>query len=345
MFFEIEPRVIVTGQHRGLLDQVLDTFQIAPDHDLRVMTPGQSLCRTSSKILAALEPVVQRERPDLIVVQGDTLTTLCGAMAGFYLRVPVVHVEAGLRTHDLDHPFPEEMNRVLTTRFSRLHLAPTEWARRNLLDERIPEAAIQVTGNTGIDALLYIRDGLESGTIEAPRLPNLDPGRKLIVVTTHRRENFGERLERICGALKRLAGRNDVELAIPVYPNPNVRSVVERRLPGLANIHLLPPLEYLPFVDLMRRAYFLITDSGGIQEEAPSLGKPVLVLRDKTERPEAVEAGTARLVGADPERIEAEATLLLDDPDEYRRRAVLHNPYGDGQAAGRCLAAMRDFVV
>ena len=328
-------RVCVTAQHRELLDQVLCAFGVSPDHDLGLMLPGQTLFQSTSRILAGLEPVLLGEKPDMILVQGDTTTTLCGALAGFYTKTPVGHVEAGLRTGDPWRPFPEETNRVLTTRLASLHFAATEGAAANLIAEGIPRQRIAVTGNSGIDAVLYVREGLEQGRLRGLDWPQLDPARKLILVTGHRRESFGEGFERICAALARLAGRHDVQIVYPVHPNPSVRGPVGRLLSGLGNVFLVDPLDYVPFVDLMRRAYVLLTDSGGIQEEGPSLGKPVLVMRDKTERPEAVEAGTARLVGTDTDRIVQQVSLLLNNRSEYDRMARVHNPYGDGQASSR----------
>jgi len=336
-------RVAVTGQHRGLLDQALGAFSIEPDYDLDVMRAGQSLFDSTSRILAALEPVLAAELPDLVMVQGDTTTTFCGALAAFYANVPVGHVEAGLRTGDPRQPFPEEMNRVLTGRLAALHFAPTEAAARNLRGEGIAPNRIFVTGNTGIDAVLGVRDRLKSGALRAEGLPALDASKKLVLVTAHRRESFGAGFEQICEALKRIAERGDVEIVYPVHPNPNVAGVVERKLGGVPGVRLIEPLAYVPFVDLMRRAYLLLTDSGGIQEEGPSLGKPVLVLREKTERPEAVEAGTAVLVGTDPARITAETVRLLDDSGEYHRRSRIHNPYGDGRASSRIRDAVASY--
>lgn len=328
-------RVCVTAQHRSMLDQVLAAFDVKPHHDLDIMLPDQSLTQLTSRAVAALEPVMRRERPGLVVVQGDTTTTFCAALAGFYARVPVAHVEAGLRTGDKLEPYPEEINRVLTTRVSDLHFAATEQAARNLRAEGVAPKSIFVTGNTVIDAVLYIRDQLESGRLARSAWSFPRGGRKLIVVTAHRRESFGEGFERICEALARLAERPDVEIVYPVHCNPNVQEPVRRRLAGRPNIHLLEPLEYVPFVDLMMRSYLILTDSGGVQEEAPSLGKPVLVLREKTERPEAVRAGTVRLVGTDVKKILREATRLLDDRAQYRRMSRRHNPYGDGRACER----------
>ncbi len=336
---QFDCRVAVTGQHRGMLDQVLDVFSIATDHDLNVMHAGQSLHGLTSRMIAALEGVLAAENPQWVVVHGDTTTALAGALSAFYSHVPVAHVEAGLRTGDFQSPFPEEMNRVVVDRLAALHFAPTETASAHLRAEGATR--IHVTGNTGIDAVLEIRDGLESGRLRADGLPPLDPARKRIVVTGHRRESFGDGFLRICSALAALAKRGDVEIVYAVHPNPNVTEPVHRMLGALPNVHLIEPLSYVPFVELMRTSHILLTDSGGIQEEAPSLGKPVLVMRDKTERPEAVSAGTARLVGTDPARIQAECAILLDDAAEYARRAHIHNPYGDGQAAVR----IRDILV
>ena len=332
---EFQARVCVTAQHRDMLDPVLAAFQVAPDVDLDLMQPGQTPLALLSRALLALEPVLQAERPDLALVQGDTTTTLAASLAAFYQGIPVGHVEAGLRTGDLKQPFPEEMNRVVTGRLADLHFAPTAGASAHLAAEGVPQERIHITGNTGIDAVLYVRDALESGALPAAEWPWLDPSRRLIVVTSHRRENFGAGFESEMRALVRIAGRGDAQVVYPVHRNPNVLGPAHQWLGNHPHIHLLEPLPYVPFVDLMRRAHFLITDSGGIQEEAPSLGKPVLVLRNKTERPEAVEAGTVKLVGTDEERIVAEATRLLDDSEEYRRMTRVHNPYGDGQACRR----------
>ena len=332
---QLEVKVCVTAQHRLLLDQVLEAFDVRPDYDLDLMRPRQSLFESTSRILIGLEPVLATEQPALVIVQGDTTTTFCGALAAFYRKIPVAHVEAGLRTGDMRQPFPEEMNRVLAARLAALHFAATERARRNLVHEGIAPASIEVTGNTAIDALFYVCYGLEQGTLQGGDWPFLAPGKKLILVTTHRRESFGGPMEAICTALARLAERSDVQIVFPVHPNPHVQEPVRGSLQELDNVHLLEPLAYVPFVDLMRRAYLLLTDSGGIQEEGPSLGKPVLVMREKTERPEAVEAGTVRLVGANPQRILEEACLLLDNEEEHRIRSRMHNPYGDGQACGR----------
>jgi UDP-N-acetylglucosamine 2-epimerase (non-hydrolysing) len=335
-----EVRVCVTAQHRSMLDQVLAAFAVTPDYDLDLMQPGQTLAQITARIVAALEPVVKAGQPDMVIVQGDTTTTLAGALAAFYQHVPVGHVEAGLRTGDLAQPFPEEMNRVVTTRLAALHFAPTETAKCNLLAEGIDPKCISVTGNSGIDAVLHVRDALAAGRLPESSWPQLDPSRKLIVVTAHRRESFGQGFAHICEALARLAMRGDTQIVYPVHRNPNVMDPVYRQLDGLANVFLVEPLDYVPFVDLMRRAHLLITDSGGIQEEGPSLGKPILVMREKTERPEAVAAGTVRLVGTDAGRIVYEAGRLLDDEAETRRMARIHNPYGDGQASGRIRQAV-----
>jgi UDP-N-acetylglucosamine 2-epimerase (non-hydrolysing) len=327
-----------------MLDQVLEAFQVKPDYDLDLMLPGQTLFQSTSRILAGLEPVLSTEEPAMVIVQGDTTTTLCGALAAFYLQIPVAHVEAGLRTHDLRQPFPEEMNRVLASRLTALHFAATEKAAENLRAEGVPADSISVTGNTGIDAVLYVRDGLERGSLHGRDWPELDSSKKLIVVTAHRRESFGDGFGRICRALARIADRADVQLVYPVHPNPKVQDPVQRHLSGHAHVRLIEPLSYLPFVDLMRRAYLLITDSGGIQEEAPSLGKPTLVLREKTERPEAVAAGTVKLVGTDEERIVREATLLLEDSGAYDQMSRVHNPYGDGQASARIATLIHSFL-
>ncbi|MEQ1948695.1 MAG: UDP-N-acetylglucosamine 2-epimerase (non-hydrolyzing) [Bryobacteraceae bacterium] len=335
-----ETRVAVTGQHRGLLDQALDVFGIAPNHDLNVMRPGQTLAQSTSRMIGALEPVMEVERPDMVLVQGDTTTTFCGALSAFYQDIPVGHVEAGLRTGDLREPFPEEMNRLLTGRLAALHFPPTAMAAENLRREGVDASRMTITGNTGIDAVLQTRDALASGKLSSQGLPTLDASKKLVLVTAHRRESFGAGFKGICKGLAQIAARGDVEIVYPVHPNPQVRAAVEEHLQGIASIKLVEPMSYVPFVDLMRRAHILLTDSGGIQEEGPSLGKPVLVMREKTERPEAVQAGTARLVGTDPHKIFGEASLLLDDAGEYARRSLLHNPYGDGNASAR----IRDFV-
>src|SRR4051812_46967583 len=318
-----------------MLDQVLGCFDVSPDHDLNLMTPNQTLAEITGRVLTGVDPILALERPAMVVVQGDTTTTMAAALAAFYRRIPVAHVEAGLRTGDLARPFPEELNRVVTGRVADLHFAPTEGARRNLLAEGVAAERIFVTGNSGIDALFHVVDGLEQGRLPTSGFPWIDPARKLVLVTAHRRENFGEGIERICRAIAELARRDDTQVVYPVHRNPKVLGPVTERLGGLPNVILLPPLDYRAFVDLMRRSYLVITDSGGIQEEAPSLGKPVLVLRQSTERPEAVDAGTVELVADDPARILAAAVRLLTDETAYRRMSKMHNPYGDGRAAER----------
>lgn len=326
--------VCVTGQHREMLHQVLTAFNIQPDFSLDVMVSGQSLNGLSSRLLASLGPVLEEVRPAMTIVQGDTTSTLCGALASFHLRIPIAHVEAGLRTSDMFSPFPEEMNRVLTDRLSTLYFAATEWAADNLRKEGIEPERVWVTGNTGIDAVLATRDALARGELPGANVP-LDESKRLVLVTSHRRENFGGGIVAICEAVEALAARPDVQVVWPVHPNPQVQTVVRSRLGKLQNILLIEPSDYVPFVDLMRRSYFLLTDSGGVQEEAPSLGKPVLVLREKTERPEAVKVGTVKLVGTDRDAILSESSRLLDDSSEYVRMSRLHNPYGDGEASGR----------
>jgi UDP-N-acetylglucosamine 2-epimerase (non-hydrolysing) len=340
---EFSVKGCVTAQHRGMLDQVLAAFHVTPDYDLDVMRPGQTLAQLTARILEQLEPVLAAERPDMVLVQGDTTTTLSGALAAFYQHIAVGHVEAGLRTGDLQQPFPEEMNRVVTTRLATLHFAPTPLAAGRLAAEGVAGERIFVTGNSGIDAVLYVRDALASGAVAVAPWTQLDPGKKLIVVTAHRRESFGDGFEHICAALSRLAQRGDVQIAYPVHRNPNVLEPVHRLLEGQPNILLLDPLDYVPFVDLMRRACMILTDSGGIQEEGPSLGKPILVMREKTERPEAVEAGTVKLVGTSEQKIVSEACLLLDNEEERRRMSRVHNPYGDGQASRRIADAIAGF--
>ncbi|HBG07020.1 MAG: UDP-N-acetylglucosamine 2-epimerase [Geobacteraceae bacterium GWC2_58_44] len=337
-----QSRVCVTAQHREMLDQVLTLFDIRPDYDLDIMKPGQDLFDVTSSVLLGLRGVLQAERPDLVLVHGDTTTSMAASLASFYAKVRVGHVEAGLRTGNKWAPFPEEMNRRVTGAVADLHFAPTQAARDNLLREGTPEASVFVTGNTVVDALLAVSQKLsdDAGLQERFRseFSMLDPQRKLILVTGHRRENFGAGFENICQALHDIAvSRPDLEILYPVHLNPNVQEPVKRILGGggPGNIHLIEPVDYLPFVYLMGRSYLIITDSGGVQEEAPSLGKPVLVMRETTERPEAVAAGTVRMVGTDRDQIVAQAILLLDDAEAYRSMSVVHNPYGDGRAAPR----------
>jgi UDP-N-acetylglucosamine 2-epimerase (non-hydrolysing) len=322
-----------------MLDQVLDLFEIEPDYDLNLMRPGQDLSDITSAVLVGMRSVLRQARPHWILVHGDTTTTFAASLAGFYQKIGVGHVEAGLRTGNIYSPWPEEMNRRLTGAIASRHFAPTETARQNLLAEGVPQAQITVTGNTVIDALLQVVERLHTDPALAEtqlgRYPFLDARRRLILVTGHRRESFGAGFERICRALAQLAERPDVQIVYPVHLNPNVQEPVRRILGRCENVHLVEPQDYLPFVALMDRSHLIITDSGGIQEEGPSLGKPVLVMRDTTERPEAVSAGTARLVGTDVNRIVEEAERLLDDPGAYESMARAHNPYGDGKASQR----------
>ena len=335
--------VCVTAQHREMLDQVLDLFAVLPDHDLDIMAPGQSLNALLARMVATLDPVIEAERPDQVLVHGDTTTGLAGALAAFHRGVPVGHVEAGLRTYDMTQPWPEEMNRRVIDLVSGTLFAPTERAKANLEAEH-PEGRIVVTGNTVIDALKHIEAMLGGHPALAAsideRLPTLSKARKLVLVTGHRRENFGGGLESICAALAELAGRDDVEIVFPVHLNPNVKRPVHAALGGLSNVHLIGPQEYLPFVRLMQKADVILTDSGGIQEEGPALGKPVLVMRDVTERPEAVEAGTAVLVGTETRRIVAAVGGLLDDAAARAAFAARHNPYGDGLASDRIVRSL-----
>jgi len=341
---QLEVKVCVTAQHRKMLDQVLDVFGIIPEYDLDIMREGQDLTGVTAACLSGLSAVLREWKPDWVVTQGDTTTSFSAALAAFYEKVPVAHVEAGLRTGNPLSPWPEEMNRRLTTVVAALHFAPTEGARSNLLREGVADETIHVTGNTVIDALLEISsriydDGGLRERLDA-QFPFLETSRKLILVTGHRRENFGERFEQMCLGLRELAGRGDVQIVYPVHLNPNVREPVNRILGGLQHVHLIEPLDYLPFVHLMMHSEIIITDSGGIQEEAPTLGKPVLVMRDATERPEAVEAGTVRVVGTDGKNIVTEASRLLDDRHAYEAMARAVNPYGDGMAAKRITAIL-----
>ena len=341
--------VCVTAQHRQMLDQVLRLFEITPEHDLDVMKPGQDLYDITSNILLGLRPVLAAERPDWVLVHGDTTTTLATTLAAYYARIPVAHIEAGLRTGDKYAPFPEEMNRKITGAVADLHFAPTAASQANLLAEGVPAATIHVTGNTVIDALLAVVEKLKTSaalqTELAQRFGFLDAHKKLILVTGHRRENFGEGFQNICHALADVAERHpDVEILYPVHLNPNVRQPVNDILAarGLSNVHLIEPVDYLPFVYLMNRSHLIITDSGGVQEEAPSLGKPVLVMRETTERPEAVAAGTVKLVGTSREAIVRECERLLTDVDAYQTMSRAHNPYGDGQAVARIVNTLQN---
>ncbi len=331
----IESRVCVTAQHREMLDQVLALFGIRPDVDLDLMQSGQDLTAITRRVLSGLQPVLKAEAPDLVLVHGDTTTTFAAALAAYYQKIPVGHVEAGLRTGNKYAPWPEEMNRRLAGAITTHHFAPTDRARDNLTAEGVDPASITVTGNTVIDALLEIVEQARADQRLLGAYPFLRSDKRLVLVTGHRRENFGTGFDNICRGLAELAGRDDVEIVYPVHLNPSVQRPVREILSGRSNVHLIEPLDYLPFVALMDRAHLIITDSGGVQEEAPSLGKPVLVMRETTERPEAVEAGTVRLVGADQRRIVFEASRLLDDESAYRAMSRAHNPYGDGLAAGR----------
>jgi len=339
----IESRVCVTAQHRQMLDQVLALFQIHPDYDLNLMRDNQSLAEISASIFTHLDPVLMEFQPDWVLVVGDTSTVVTTSLLAYYRRIKVGHVEAGLRTHNKWHPFPEELNRRIATVIADLHFAPTDWSKANLLREGIDEKSILVTGNPVVDALNFVAKQEEPPEITA-LLDELGvaggPNRRLILVTAHRRENFGEPFENICHAIKELASRGDVEIVYPVHLNPNVQEPVNRILKGSPHVTLLHPLDYRPMVHLMKHAKLLITDSGGLQEEAPSLGIPVLVLRKTTERPEGIEAGTLRLVGTETEQIVRETNRLLDDPIAHAEMAKAVNPYGDGHAAERIVHAL-----
>lgn len=340
-----EAKVCVTGQHREMLDQVLELFALQPDFDLNIMKPGQDLTDVSTAILQGMKQVFGEFKPDMVLVHGDTATTFAASLAAYYQQIPVGHVEAGLRTGNLYSPWPEEANRKLTGALAQLHFAPTGNSRNNLHNEGIPAERIIVTGNTVIDALLNVVRRLDEDQAlyakAAEPTAFLGSERKVILVTGHRRESFGGGFERICQALMEVAQQHpQIDIVYPVHLNPNVREPVNRLLSGIDNIHLIEPLDYLPFVHLMSRAHIILTDSGGIQEEAPSLGKPVLVMRDTTERPEAVEAGTVKLVGTDVANMVRELNRLLLDSDAYRAMSFAHNPYGDGQACQRILDAL-----
>ena len=337
---DIVPIVAVTAQHREMLDQVLRLFRIVPDYDLDIMSEGQTLFDITSRALKGLDEVLTKETPDLVLVHGDTTTTFAGALAAYYHQTAVGHVEAGLRTYNKYSPFPEEMNRHLTGAIADLHFAPTATSAQNLRGEHVPEKDIFVTGNTVIDALHHtVRE--EFGFAD-DRLSGIDyENRRVVLVTTHRRENLGEPMRHVYKALTRLVKEfADIEIVFPVHRNPKVREVVNEELGGMERVHLIEPLDYEPFANLMHRSTLILTDSGGVQEEAPALGKPVLVLRDTTERPEAVTAGTVLLVGTDQERVYSEARRLLSDPAAYARMAEARSPYGDGKAAGRIVDAI-----
>ncbi|KAA1187987.1 non-hydrolyzing UDP-N-acetylglucosamine 2-epimerase [Photorhabdus heterorhabditis] len=341
-----EAKVCVTAQHREMLDQVLHLFEITPDFDLNIMKSGQDLTDITCRILEGLKPVLAEFKPDVVLVHGDTTTTMATSLAAFYQRVPVGHIEAGLRTGDLYSPWPEEANRKIAGHLAMYHFAPTENSRKNLQKESIADNQVFVTGNTVIDALLWVRDRIMNDEIMRSKLaehyPFIDTNKKMILVTGHRRESFGGGFERICEALAQIARTHpEVQVVYPVHLNPNVCEPVKRILHNIDNIMLIKPQDYLPFVYLMNHSYMILTDSGGIQEEAPSLGKPVLVMRNTTERPEAVDAGTVRLVGTDTRTIVEEVTRLLTDDVAYQQMSRAHNPYGDGDACQRILDALK----
>lgn len=337
---EFNVRVLATAQHRHMLDQVMNFFCIEPDFDLNIMRPNQALTALTARLLLELDNVLQAEKPDVVLAQGDTTTVMTVALACFYHRIPFGHVEAGLRTWDMQNPFPEEANRVIAGRLARWHFAPTEGSRQNLLQEGVHDSNIFVTGNTVIDALLMTASKeLELGIA-------LDEAKRLVLVTSHRRENFGEPFRNICRALRTLAESNaDIQILYPVHPNPNVKDVAYEMLGDCSNIILCEPLDYAPFIAAMKKSYLIISDSGGVQEEAPALGKPVLVLRDETERPEAVEMGVVKLVGPNYERIVKEVQLLLDDELAYKAMARGISPYGDGKGAQRIVAVLRAYLL
>jgi UDP-N-acetylglucosamine 2-epimerase (non-hydrolysing) len=341
---DLECKICVTAQQREMLDQVLELFDITPDYDLDLMTPNQSLTEVTARVITELQPVLSEVNPDLALVHGDTTTTMAASIASFYQKIPVGHVEAGLRTHNIYSPWPEEFNRQLTSRIASFNFAPTSLSKDNLLAEGVDKDSIVVTGNTVIDALLTVVEKVRHSAELQPsfkeRFNFLDPNKKLLLVTGHRRENFGEGFQNICKAINELAADSEVQIVYPVHLNPNVQGPVYGLLAELDNVHLIDPLDYLPFVYLMDRSHIILTDSGGIQEEAPSLGKPVLVMRDTTERPEAIDEGTARLVGTNASNIVREVRNLLDSDVEYETMSRAHNPYGDGQASGRIVKAI-----
>jgi UDP-N-acetylglucosamine 2-epimerase (non-hydrolysing) len=338
---KINIKVCVTAQHREMLDQVLNLFEIDPDYDLDIMQPGQDLFDVTSNVLVGMKSVLLKEQPDIVLVHGDTTTSMAASLAAFYLQVPVGHIEAGLRTYNIQSPFPEEFNRQVTTKVTQFHFAPTEQARQNLLNEHVQNSQIYITGNTVIDALLSIlkkarESSYSNDTLKSVHLLDKEKSDlpRIILVTGHRRENFGKGFEEICQALREIAIQNtDIQIIYPVHLNPNVREPVGRILSNIDNVHLIEPMGYLEFIKLMDSSYIILTDSGGIQEEAPSLGKPVLVMRDTTERPEAVEAGTVKLVSANKKQIVKAVNQLLTDETVYKKMARAHNPYGDGNAS------------
>ena len=341
---DFQVRLCFTGQHRQMVEPLLELFELAPDHDLAVMQANQKLAGLTGRLLIGIDEVLDMEEPDWVVVQGDTTTALTGAMSAFYRNIAVAHVEAGLRTGDMSSPFPEEMNRQMVGRLARLHLAPTKLAREQLLAEGVPDRTIDVTGNTVIDAMFHVRDKFLGQFELAKTFPQIDPSKKMLLITGHRRESFGEPFANICWAIRDLLqAYPDLQAVYPVHLNPNVQQPVREILAAPANngsIHLIDPVDYVPFVGLLLHSHIILTDSGGIQEEAPSLGKPVLVMREKTERPEGIEAGTVRLVGTDRQSIRANTAELLDNPGAYQRMAQAVNPYGDGKAAQRVVKAL-----
>ena len=343
-----EHKLCVTGQHREMLDQVLNLFKLKPDFDLNIMKQGQDLYDVTSRILTGLRDVFEQFQPDIVLVHGDTATTISASLAAYYKQIPVGHVEAGLRTGNLLSPWPEEGNRRLTGVLANLHFAPTDVSAANLIKENVNEASVIITGNTVIDALLKVIETIETDTELNETISKsfnyLDPNKKIVLVTGHRRESFGGGFERICEALVKVAKQfPEVNVVYPVHLNPNVREPVERLLSATPNVHLVEPLEYLPFVSLMNRSHIILTDSGGIQEEAPSLGKPVLVMRNTTERPEALDAGTVKLVGTDVDVIFNEISELLTNEAAYNKMSFAHNPYGDGKACEKIIEALIAF--
>lgn len=342
---DFETHVCVTAQHRQMLDQVLSLFKVVPEYDLNLMRTGQTLIDVTAGVLTGIGRVLAELKPDRVLIHGDTTTTLATALAAYYARIPVGHVEAGLRTGNIYSPWPEEVNRKLVAGIADVHFSPTNRSAENLINEGVKEPAIHITGNTVIDALLWVSNFLENNTQErdicSTKFSFIDPSKQLILVTGHRRESFGNGFDRICEALKLLSMRKDVQIVYPVHLNPNVQEPVRRILGDQSNVHLIEPLDYLPFIYLMKKSRLIITDSGGIQEEAPSLGVPVLVMRETTERPEAVKAGTVLLVGTDTQRIVAESESLLDNQELYGRMNTAHNPYGDGRAAERIVEILK----
>ncbi len=346
----LETKVCVTAQHREMLDQVLDIFDITPEYDLNIMKEGQDLYDVTSRVLLGMKNVLTEFQPDLVLVHGDTTTTLAASLAAFYQKIEIGHVEAGLRTGNIYSPWPEEANRQLTSQITAYHFAPTQTSKDNLLKENINDKRIVITGNTVIDALFLALDKITNDQLLEEKIVEqinsqfpFDPNKKLVLVTGHRRENFGQGFINICQGLKTLAMDNPgIDVVYPVHLNPNVQKPVHEILEDIENVYLIDPLQYEPFIYLMNQSHFIITDSGGVQEEAPSLGKPVLVMRDTTERPEALEAGTVKLVGTDTDKIIVEAQKLLDDNDEYKRMSQAHNPYGDGQACSRIINFIKE---